>query len=736
MKEHEITEVSHVPAHDVQTSMDSVEQSPQSSAYLPAGSLAAPIGEGVQRGESYPLGAHICLGGVNFSVFSKNATFVDLLLFDNPEAVTPKRIIHLNPEKHRTNHYWHVFVPGITEGQVYGYRAYGQYEPHRGLRFDPGKVLLDPYGKAVAVPEGYNRLHASLPGDNVYSAMKSVVADLSAYDWEGDAPIKRPFAETIIYELHVRGFTIHPSSGVAPEKRGTFAGLIEKIPYLQQLGITAIELMPIFQFDEQDCPQGLVNYWGYCPVSFFALHHAYSSKKNSLAVLDEFRDMVKALHIAGIEVILDVVFNHTAEGNEHGPTLCFKGLGNKTYYILEKDRLKYADYTRTGNTLNTNNAIVKRMIIDSLHYWVQEMHVDGFRFDLASIMSRDVYGKPTDEAPIIFDIDSDPALAGIKLIAEAWDADGLYQVGGFIGDNWKEWNNRFRDDVRAFMKGDNNTVSHFASRIIGSPDIYGHEEREPEKSINFITCHDGFTLNDIVSYNCKHNELNGENNRDGITDNISWNCGVEGHTLDQNIEALRTRQIKNFFAITLLSLGTPMLYMGDEVRRTQKGNNNAYCQDNEINWLDWSLMEKHEDILRFVRLLILGRLHRDAEYRDYGLSLNKMLKKARIEWHGVKLHKPDWGSDSHCIAMTAWSLSTKFIIHLMVNAYWEELTFELPPVADKNHRVWLRWLDTGLPSPDDISPLPEAPVITKSDYIVQPRSVVLLIADNEKSKDF
>ncbi len=733
MKENERTENSSLPDHTTRldANLHNAIQLTQSPA-IPHTGASRDITT-IGKGESFPLGAHVCPGGVNFSIFSNKAAFIDLLLFDSPEAVAPERIIHLNPKKHRTNQYWHVFVPGITAGQIYGYRAYGQFKPHRGHRFDPGKLLLDPYGKAVAVPAGYSRLRASLPGNNISSAMKSVVADLSAYDWEGDAPIKRSFAETIIYELHVKGFTMHPSSGIALEKRGTFAGLIEKIPYLQQLGITAIELMPVFQFDEQDCPQGLKNYWGYCPVSFFAPHHTYSTKKNPLAALDEFRDMVKAMHKAGIEVILDVVFNHTAEGNEHGPTICFKGLGNKTYYILEKDRSRYADYTRTGNTLNTNNAIVKRLIIDSLHYWVQEMHVDGFRFDLASIMSRDVYGRPVDEPPILFDIDSDPVLAGIKLIAEAWDADGLYQVGGFIGDNWKEWNNRFRDDVRSFMKGDDNTVSHFASRIIGSPDIYGHEEREPEQSINFITCHDGFTLNDLVSYNFKHNQPNGENNLDGLDYNISWNCGIEGPSFDRNIEALRTRQIKNFLAITLFSLGTPMLYMGDEVRRTQKGNNNAYCQDNETNWLDWALMEKNKDILRFTRLLILGRLHRDAEYRDYGLSLNKMLKKARIEWHGIKLHKPDWGSDSHSIAMTAWSLSAKFVIHLMVNAYWRELSFELPPVADDERRVWLRWLDTALPSPDDIRPLPEAAVITTPDYIVQPRSVVLLIAGEEKT---
>ena len=438
--------------------------------------------------------------------------------------------------------------------------------------------------------------------------MKSVVADTSSYDWEGDVPLKQPFARAIIYEMHVRGFTVHASSGVSPEKRGTYAGLIEKIPYLQDLGITAVELLPVYQYDEQDAPSGFKNYWGYAPVSFFAPHAAYSSQKDPLGPLNEFRDMVKALHRAGIEVILDVVYNHTAEGNHLGPTLCFRGLQNDAYYILEQNKKYYSNYTGCGNTLNAGNPFVRRMIIDSLHYWVEEMHVDGFRFDLASILSRDEHGRPLENPPVLWDIETDPALAGIKLIAEAWDAAGLYQVGTFIGDSWKEWNGRFRDDVRSFLKGDHGNVTRFASRLHGSPDLYSHKEREPEQSINFITCHDGFTLNDLVSYNHKHNEANGENNRDGSDNNMSWNCGVEGPTDDPEIERLRNRQVKNFFAVTLLAVGAPMLLMGDEVRRTQQGNNNAYCQDNEISWFNWNLPSKHADVHRFVRRLIQGRL--------------------------------------------------------------------------------------------------------------------------------
>ena len=418
-------------------------------------------------------------------------------------------------------------------------------------------------------PPGYSRDAASRPGDNSAAAMKSVVADPRSYDWEGDALVRRPWAETIIYEMHVAGFTRHASSGVAPAKRGTYAGLIEKIPYLQDLGVTAVELLPVFQFDPLHAPNG-VNYWGYQPISFFAPHHAFSSQPDPLAVLDEFRDMVKALHRAGIEVILDVVYNHTAEGGQDGPTISYKGLANDTYYILEKDRSRYADFTGCANTLNANQSIVRRLILDSLRYWVTEMHVDGFRFDLASILSRDENGHPLPSPPILWDIESDPLLAGTKLIAEAWDAAGLYQVGSFVGDAWQEWNGRFRDDVRSFVRGDNGTVCALASKLVGSPDVYGHKEREVEHSINFVTCHDGFTLNDLVSYNDKHNEANGEDNRDGADDNRSWNCGVEGPTDDPAIDALRNRQIKNLLAINLLAAGTPMLTMGDEVRRTQR----------------------------------------------------------------------------------------------------------------------------------------------------------------------
>jgi isoamylase len=390
--------------------------------------------------------------------------------------------------------------------------------------------------------------------------------DCSEYNWEGDKHVRRPFSQTIIYELHVRGFTRHETANIPESKRGTYAGIIEKIPYLQDLGITAVELMPVFQYDVQDAPSDLVNYWGYSPISLFAPHQGYSSSTNPLDVLDEFRDMVKALHAAGIEVILDVVYNHTAEGGDGGPGYSFRGIDNPVYYLLSKDFFS-CNYSGCGNTLNANQSVVRRLILDSLHFWVTEMHVDGFRFDLASVLARSETGEPLKIPPILWDIESDPVLSGIKLIAEAWDAAGLYQVGSFVGDSWREWNGRFRDDIRRFLRGENGVLSHVVTRLLGSPDIYGHKEREPEQSINFVTCHDGYTLHDLVTFEHKRNDENNEQNRDGDNHNLSWNGGVEGETDDQRIIALRKKQIRNFFVLNLLSVGAPMISMGDEIRR-------------------------------------------------------------------------------------------------------------------------------------------------------------------------
>ncbi|MCL4267011.1 MAG: glycogen debranching protein GlgX [Anaerolineae bacterium] len=684
-------------------------------------------------GHSFPIGATVQSGGVNFCLYSRAGTAVELLLFADANDAHPHHTIPLDPFLNRTFHYWHVFVPGIGAGQVYAYRVHGPFAPEQGHRFDPEKTLLDPYGRALAIPRHFSREAAKQPGDNTAVALKSVVVNPHSYDWEGDEPLRRPFSQTIIYEMHVGGFTRHPNSGIAADKRGTYAGLVAKIPYLKSLGVTAVELLPVFHFDEEDAPDGRVNYWGYSPISFFAPHAGYSHNKEPLGVLDEFRDMVKALHRADIEVILDVVYNHTAEGDYTGPTYCFKGIGNRLYYILNKDKSRYANYSGTGNTLNANHSMVRRLILDSLHYWVEEMHVDGFRFDLASILSRDGEGHPLANPPILWDIETDPSLAGTKLIAEAWDAGGLYQVGSFLGDKWKEWNGRFRDDVRAFVKGDPGMVGKVASRFLASPDIYGHEGQEPEQSINFITCHDGFTLNDLVSYNDKHNHANGENNNDGHNYNLSWNCGIEGPTDDPVIEARRIRQIKNFFTLNLLSLGVPMLLMGDEVRHTQHGNNNAYCQDNEISWFNWSLLEKNGEIFHFVQQLIALRQSLSIYAQPRQISLVDLLHQSRIEYHGIRLHEPDWGHDSRTLAFTVWG--NRSVFHVILNAYWQPLAFALPPVNGAGTTLWRRIIDTACPPPHDFCRLANAPGVPGDSYPAQPRSVVLLAAARQRMEN-
>ena len=647
-------------------------------------------------GLSSPLGATLRDGGVNFSLYAKDATRVELCLFDSATAAEPAQVLVLEGERHRTYHYWHCFVPGLAAGQVYGYRIHGPWDPAQGLRFDPSNLLLDPYGLAMAIPPGYRRD----PQQPSAVAMRSVVVDPNAYDWEGDQPLRRPSRDTVIYELHVRGFTADPSSGVAPDKAGTYAGLIEKIPYLQALGITAVELLPVFQFDPLDAPAGLPNYWGYQPISFFVPHHGYSHRADPMGPLDDFRDLVKALHRAGLEVILDVVFNHTAEGGADGPTFCYRGIANGDYYLLANDRSQYADYTGCFNTLNANHPVVRRLIRHSLRYWVEHMHVDGFRFDLASVLSRDEQGEPSPLPPILWDIDTDPVLAGTKLIAEAWDAAGLYQVGSFVADNWQEWNGRFRDDVRHFLKGDGGMVPKVTQRLIGSPDIYGYENRAPEASVNLISCHDGFTLADLVAYNGKHNELNGENNNDGSNDNASWNCGVEGPTQDPDVLALRLRQRRNFLALLLLSSGTPMLGMGDEIGRTQQGNNNAYCQDNALSWMDWGLVDAETDLRRFVAQLIAYRMRRDVVIDHDESTLNQLLNKAQVVWHGVELNHPDWSDASRSFALTFTSVGGRFRLHLMANAWWQPLTFAVPEPGD-GYGPWQCWIDTALPSPQD-----------------------------------
>ncbi len=682
------------------------------------------------NGKSSPPGAHVVDGGVNYSIYSKDATVMELLLFAREDDPEPERVIVLDACCNKTNNFWHVFVPGAGHGQVYAWRAHGPFAPEKGLRFDGKKVLLDPYGRAIVGWKNYERASAIAPGDNCAKALRSVVIDGSQYDWVGDAPLRTPSAKSIIYEMHVGGFTRGPGSGVAAAKRGTFAGVIEKIPYLQELGVTAIELMPVHQFDATDTAGGLTNYWGYSTVGYLTPHHGYCVNGDPIAGTTEFKDMVKALHKAGIEVILDVVFNHTAEGGADGPTLCFKGLGNNIYYILDNnDPSQYANYTGCGNAFSANNPVGGRLILESLRYWVDEMHVDGFRFDLASALTRDSFGNPAAAPPLLWLIECDDVLAGSKLIAEAWDAAGLYQVGSLISRSqwYAEWSGPFRDDVRRFVRGDRGTVSNLAARILSGADHHASLDR-PNRNINFLTCHDGFTLNDLVSYNEKHNEANLENNRDGATANFSWNCGEEGPTSDDQVLQLRNQQMKNLLTVLFISQGTPMLLMGDEVARTQFGNNNAYCQDSELSWFNWDDLQHRSEIHRFVRQLISFFKAKES-VEETPPAKHVSSARPHIAWHGVKLCCPDWSEDSHSLALTMIHPRNGEKLHIMLNAYWKEMEFEVP--ALETTQRWARIVDTALAPPDDICIENQAPV--GNSYMVKARSAVILISPSISS---
>lgn len=684
-------------------------------------------------GQSYPLGATVTPNGVNFALFSQYAEKIELLLFAAATDACPRQTLVLDPQRHRTYHYWHIFVPGLTAGQVYAYRVYGPHQPGQGLRFDPSKVLVDPYAKAVVGQSIYSRQAACIYGeDNCAHALRSVVVDLSTYDWEGDHPLRIPYATSVIYEMHVGGFTHHASSGVQPARRGTFAGLVEKIPYLKNLGITAVELLPVHYFDPEAAPAGLNNYWGYNTVNFFSPHPDYSADKTLLGPLNEFRDMVKSLHRAGIEVILDVVFNHTAEDDETGPTLSFRGLDNPNYYILDAETpASYLNYSGCGNTFKGNHPIGSQLILDALRYWVTEMHVDGFRFDLAAALGRGADGRPI-FAPgamsILWSIESDAALAGTKLIAEAWDAAGLYTVGGFVefGDWFAEWNGPFRDDVRRFVRGDAGMVRTLAARVMGSPDIYQRQDTDINRSINFITCHDGFTLNDLVSYNHKHNTANLEDNRDGSDDNFSWNCGEEGLTSQPCIEARRLRQIKNLLTILFMSQGTPMILMGDEVRRTQQGNNNAYCQDNALSWFNWDQVDQQFDLWCFVRRLIDFTQNLEIFRQETRLQVSYATHTPHISWHGVRLGQPDWGHESRSLAFSLRHPKAGEYLHVMFNVYWEGLAFELPLLGQGEQ--WHRVVNTALSLPNSFCELGASSPHEQDTYQVEARSCVVLIA--------
>jgi glycogen operon protein len=675
------------------------------------------------RGHCKSYGATVLPGGVNFALFARHAQQVNLVLFKEGQD-EPLAEISLDPQLNRTGDIWHIFVHGVTTQHQYGYRVQGLNLPKAGHRYNPRTILLDPYARAISGGEVWG-VHDSgqvmLNGDGTPHASRRCRIVSDDFDWGNDVPPQTPLAVTIIYEMHVRGFTRHPSSAV--HHPGTYQGVIEKIRYLQDLGVTAVQLMPVLEFDELEIGrrhpttgEPLQNFWGYAPLSFFAPKAGYAAQAGQQ--LREFKEMVKTLHRAGIEVILDVVYNHTGEGNEHGPTFSFRGLDNLIYYLLDRDG-RYHNFSGCGNTVNCNQPVVRELILDSLAYLVSELHVDGFRFDLAATLGRGSHGKVLDEPTLLQHIAEHPVLSSVKLIAEAWDM-GTTLLGKFPAwGRWSELNGWFRDDVRRFVRSEPGATAAVAKRICGSLDLYGETPRQALPSINFITCHDGFTLHDLVSYDKKHNWANGEHNRDGWDDNLSYNCGHEGPTDNPTINAMRQRQMRNFLTLLLVSQGVPLLLQGDEFGRTQHGNNNAYCQDNETSWLDWALAEKNAGLLRFTQLMIQLRKKHFAVSRDQFVT--------RVTWHGAKVGDPDWTGQKRMLAFQLHGTVGSPDFHVMFNAHWEWQRFQVPPVAGS--RGWHRLVDTNLLSPEDIVEDKDAIPLRPADhYVLAPRSTVILIA--------
>ncbi|MCC5655189.1 glycogen debranching protein GlgX [Nostoc sp. XA013] len=687
----------------------------------------------LRPGSPIPFGATLVPGGVNFSIFSRHAKSCTLVLFKK-HALEPMAEIPF-PEEFRIGNVFSMTVFDLDyENLEYGYRMDGPFNPQQGHCFDTTEILLDPYAKII----GGRDIWGEKPDwDNIYQHRSRLAFD--DFDWEGERPLQIPTEDLIIYEMHVRSFTQHPSAGV--KHPGTFAAIRDKIPYLKELGVNCIELMPIYEFDEfensRPNPQTgelLLNYWGYSTVGFFAPKAGYAATGKYGMQVDELKTLIKTLHQNDIEVILDVVFNHTAEGNEYGPTISFRGIDNKTYYMLTPEGY-YFNFSGTSNTLNCNNPIVRNMVLDCLRYWAAEYHIDGFRFDLAAILGRDPWGAPLSNPPLLESLAFDPILANCKLIAEAWDAGGLYQVGSFPAfGRWLEWNGKYRDTIRKFLKGEPGLAGDMAQRLQGSPDLYAWADRGPTASINFITCHDGFTLMDLVSYNGKHNEANGENNNDGTNDNESWNCGWEGQTDNPDINALRRRQIKNAVAMLMVSQGVPMILMGDEVGRTQYGNNNTYCHDNELNWLDWRLLKSHADLFKFFKHCIAFRnahpvlrnkYHfRNVDYVGSGYS--------DITWHGTQAWNADWSDESRIVAFMLCGQHAKEgtvtdnYIYVAMNMHWESHWFEIPELPQKMQ--WHVCVNTGAAPPEESwAPGTEPLLQNQHGLFIGGRSVVILV---------
>ncbi len=709
-------------------------------------------------GQPCPYGTAVLSTGVNFSLFSRHASSVTLDIFEYVDDAEPCYSYTLKKDTNKTGDIWHVFVQGLQKNALYLYRVEGPFVPHEGLRFNGGNYLLDPYARGLTAgdasftpsfaaqtpPSFVDGDLVFLSGQTAKNFPKCIVIDGDDFDWQGDRPLNYPLRDCIIYEAHVRGMSCHPN---APQKhKGTYEGIIESIPYLKSLGITSLELLPVHAFNPHELTrknprtgEALKNYWGYSTVAFFAPHPLYAANSIGGNPVFEFKKMVRELHKNGIEVILDIVFNHTAEGSEYGPTLSFRGLDNNIYYILDGNRRYYRNYSGCGNTFNCNHPVVQTFILDCLHYWVSEMHVDGFRFDLGSILGRDQNGVLMDNPPTIEHIAEDPLLRNTKIIAEAWDAGGAYQVGTFPGSRWAEWNDRFRDDTRVFWRGDTAYARELATRITGSADLYSDDGRKPFHSINFITSHDGFTLYDLLSYNRKHNEENGEKNRDGGNNNYSFNNGFEGKTENKAIEALRRQKAKNMLVTLLLSLGTPMLTSGDEVLRSQNGNNNPYCQDNEISWFDWSLTKTNADILCFTQKLIQLRKEHPVFLRSDFLTGKKygtgygVTHSPDICWYDAQGNTPDWSCPS---AFLAWFLngSRKCTgadkddnsFYIMMNSSRLDITAAV--CAPPNGKKWYRLIDTSYDC-SDAAVMPDAAPLLENQqtYVVLAASAVVLI---------
>lgn len=683
----------------------------------------------ITRGHPWPLGATLVRNGINFAVISGSASNVSLVIFGecgpNPLVEFP-----LDPVMNKTGDIWHAHISGLDPWINYAYRIYADDNFRKS-----GVLVLDPYARATCGGEIWSQPVAAFSKDQSAPYRLSTIIDEN-FNWETDQPLNTPLRDTIIYEMHVRGFTQHRSSQVM--KPGTFAGIIEKIPYLKELGITAVELMPVTDFDEVGITrknpitgETLKNFWGYDPISFFALKSAYAHDKSSGGAVVEFKKMVKALHKSGIEVIIDIVFNHTAEGNEHGVIYSFKGLDRDTYYLFDKKTRHYLNYSGCGNTVNCNHPVVRSMIIDALRYWVMELHVDGFRFDLASILSRGPNGEVLKDPPILERIALDPVLKKTKIIAEAWDAAGLYQVGDFPHwQRWMEWNGKFRDDIRRYIKGDGDMIPLLARRLSGSSDLYEDDGREPFHSVNFVSCHDGFPLADLVLYNKKHNIANGEQNRDGENNNNTFNYGVEGPSDNQSVNKLRMRQVKNFISILMLSQGVPMFYAGDEFGRSQFGNNNAYCQDNEISWLDWNLINSNQHLLRFFRIIIAFRkAHSNLRRtRFYVETINGI---PEMNWHGTELDKPDWSSKSNCLGLhLAAHKSEKdndCDIFMIFNSDNRKKLFEIPSL--NKGLKWYRVIDTYQENNFDIFEAGNEELLeNQKQYALNSRSIAVFIS--------